>query len=204
LAGREGATLFMVLVAGFTAALHRVTGQDDIAIGTAASGRSRAEVENLIGFFVNTLVLRTDVSGDPTFRELLARVRETTLGAYAHQDLPYEQVVRALDRPAGAPQQIVRVLLQLDESLGTLPQLPGVTVERWEVDKPHAKFPLTITLWHEDDALVAGVEYAEDWLTDDEVRLLWDGFTAALTEMSHDLDRPVASGRDAAAEVSVR
>ncbi|MGK5523325.1 condensation domain-containing protein, partial [Micromonospora sp. URMC 107] len=82
MAGREGATLFMVLVAGFTAALHRVTGQDDIAIGTQIANRNHAEIEDLIGFFVNTLVLRTDVSGDPTFRELLARVRETTLGAY--------------------------------------------------------------------------------------------------------------------------
>ncbi len=204
LAGRLGVTLFMVLVAGFCAALCRVTGQDDIAIGTAVSGRTRTETENLIGFFVNTLVLRTDVSGDPTFRELLGRVRETALSAYAHQDVPFDQVVQGIAREGNEPQQFIRAVLQIDESLGELPELDGVTVERWDVDKGQPKFPLVITVWPEDGTLVAGVEYAVDWLTRDEVHLLWDRFAEALAEMCHDLERPVGSAGTPVPEAALR
>ncbi|MFI0479419.1 amino acid adenylation domain-containing protein [Actinomadura sp. 9N215] len=92
----NGATLFMTLFAAFTVLLGRYSRQDDIVVGTPVAGRNRAETEDLIGFFVNDLVLRTDLSGDPTFIELLGRVRDTTLAAHAHQDLPFEQLVDAL------------------------------------------------------------------------------------------------------------
>ena len=82
----------MTLLAGFNALLYRYTGQTDIVVGTPVAGRNRAEIEHLIGFFINTLPLRTDCSGEPTFRELLRRVREVALGAYAHQDLPFERI----------------------------------------------------------------------------------------------------------------
>ncbi|GAA3845657.1 non-ribosomal peptide synthetase [Streptomyces phyllanthi] len=91
-----GATMFMVLLAGFSVLLGRYCGQDDIVVGTPVADRGRAETEDLIGFFLNTLVMRADLSGDPTFAEVLARVRETALGGYAHQDLPFEQLVDAL------------------------------------------------------------------------------------------------------------
>ncbi|MPY44748.1 amino acid adenylation domain-containing protein, partial [Streptomyces phyllanthi] len=92
----NGATMFMTLLAGFDLLLSRYCGTDDIVVGTPVAGRNRAETEDLIGFFVNTLVMRTDVSGDPSFTDLVGRVRETALGAYAHQDLPFEQLVDAL------------------------------------------------------------------------------------------------------------
>src|SRR5262249_8415456 len=96
LSRREGVTLFMTLLAAFKLLLHKYTKQDDIVVGLPVAGRNRAELENLIGFFVNSLVLRTDLSGDPVFRELLARVRAIALDAYAHQDLPFEKLVEEL------------------------------------------------------------------------------------------------------------
>jgi non-ribosomal peptide synthetase component F len=93
LARRHGASLFMVLVAAWKALLHRYTGRPDVVVGTPIANRNRTELEHLIGLFVNTLVLRTQLTGELTFLELLARVREVTLGAYAHQDLPIEKLV---------------------------------------------------------------------------------------------------------------
>jgi amino acid adenylation domain-containing protein len=93
---RERCTEFMVLLAAWQALLARMSGQDDVVVGSPIAGRTRPEVEGLVGFFVNTLALRTDLSGDPTFRELLARVRDTTLGAYQHPEIPFEKVVEAV------------------------------------------------------------------------------------------------------------
>ena len=96
LSRQEGVTLFMTLLTAFQALLARHSGQNDICVGTPIAGRNRLEIESLIGFFVNTLILRTDLSGNPTFRELLGRVREVCLGAYAHQDVPIEKLRRTL------------------------------------------------------------------------------------------------------------
>src|SRR4029453_18269019 len=98
----EGVTPFMVLLAAFDVLLARITGQVDLAVGTPAAGRTRPETERLIGLFLNTLVLRTDLSGNPTFREVVRRVRETTLAAFDHQELPFERLVEEL-QPERAP-----------------------------------------------------------------------------------------------------
>ena len=102
LSTRHGVTLFMTLLAAYQTLLHRYTGQDDIVIGSPVAGRDRRELEGLIGFFFNMLVLRADLSGNPTFRQLLARVREVCVAAYAHQDLPFEKLVEELRPRAGS------------------------------------------------------------------------------------------------------
>ena len=101
LSQNEGVTLFMTLLAAFKTLLFRYTGQEDIVVGSPIANRNRVELEELIGFFINTLALRTDLSGQPSFRELLKRVREVTLGAYAHQAMPFEKLVE--DRPPLTP-----------------------------------------------------------------------------------------------------
>ena len=120
----------MTLLAAFEVVLHRYTGQCDIAIGCPIAGRTCAEVEGLIGFFVNTLVMRTDLSGDPTFGELLRRVRETALAAYAHQDVPFETIVDALhparDLGRNPLFQVAFQLFSRPQLAGERPALSGV------------------------------------------------------------------------------
>src|SRR5262249_54563840 len=96
LSRREGATMLMVLMAAFKVVLMRYSGQENISVGTVVANRTRREMEGVIGFFVNTLVMRTDLSGNPSFRELIRREREVALGAYAHQEAPFEKLVEAI------------------------------------------------------------------------------------------------------------
>ncbi|MET0398352.1 MAG: amino acid adenylation domain-containing protein [Longimicrobiaceae bacterium] len=127
----EGTTPFMTLLAAFAALLARYTGETDVVVGTPIAGRNRPETEGMIGYFLNTLALRTDVGGDPTFRELLARVREATLGAYAHQDLPFEQLLEEL-APARSLSHapVFQVMFNfLNFADGGPPALPGVEME---------------------------------------------------------------------------
>ncbi|MFB7333683.1 amino acid adenylation domain-containing protein [Streptomyces adustus] len=162
--GQEhGGTLFMVLLAGFKALLARWSGQTDVAVGTPIAGRGRVELEPLIGFFVNTLVLRSDLSGDPAFTDLLARVRDTALAAYDHQDLPFDRLVEELrpDRDLGR-NPVFDVLFQLHpEQLGSLP-LHGVSVRVEDVDNGTAKFDLSLAVTELPDGLLGTLQYATD------------------------------------------
>jgi len=162
LANREGATLFMVMLAAFKVLLFRYTQQQDLIVGSPMAGRTRMETENLIGFFVNTLPLRTRVSGDMTFEQLLKQVREVALGAYSHQELPFEKIVEAL-HPERALNEtpFVRVMFLLQNGWEEL-RLPGLTVEFLECGTGTAKFDATLGVVETGDGLLAGMEYNTD------------------------------------------
>ena len=164
LSQREGVTLFMTLLAGFQSLLSRYTGQEEIVVGTPIANRTRGEVEGLIGFFVNTLVLRTDLSGGVSFRQLLGRVRETALGAYTHQDVPFEQLVEEL-RPerdlSHTPLfQVMFVLQNTPPQQGL--EMPGLSLAMQAVESVTAKFDLTLSLAEGDGGLGATFEYNTD------------------------------------------
>ncbi len=160
---REGATLFMVLLAGFQALLARYSGQDDLAVGTPVAGRNRVEIEGLIGFFVNTLVLRGDLTGEPTFRELLGRVRETALAAYAHQDVPFEKLVEELAPERSlAHTPLFQVMLVLQNAPVESLEIRDLRLRPVGGAGTTAKFDLTLSLEERDGGLAGTVEYATD------------------------------------------
>jgi amino acid adenylation domain-containing protein/non-ribosomal peptide synthase protein (TIGR01720 family) len=157
------ATLFMVLLAALDVLLHRYTGQDDLVVGAPIAGRARAETEGLIGFFVNTLALRADLSGAPTFTELVARVKEACLGAYAHQDVPFERLVQALD-PARDPGRtpLFQVAFALQNAPASAVALPGLQRRALGVESVTAKFDLTLALAEGPRGIAGGFEYAAE------------------------------------------
>lgn len=160
---QAGATLYMTLLAAFNTLLYRYTGQEDILIGSPTAGRNRRQLEPLIGMFVNTLVLRTNLSGDPTFRELLARVRQVALEANTHQDVPFEQLVGEL---VAERNQSYSPLFQTMFVLQNTPmpsfEQPGLRIEPMEVDSGTAKFDLTLSLMPTGEGLSGALEYNLD------------------------------------------
>ncbi|HET7230272.1 MAG TPA: amino acid adenylation domain-containing protein, partial [Longimicrobium sp.] len=163
LAKREGATLFMVLLAAFQAVLHRWSGEEDIVVGTPIANRTRPELERLIGFFDNTLALRTDLSGDPAFAALLRRVRETTLEAYAHQDLPFEKLVDELKTERSLSHTpVFQVMFTLQNTpTGGGVELGGVEIRGRAAETGTSRFDLTLILTETEDGALAGwAEYA--------------------------------------------
>jgi amino acid adenylation domain-containing protein len=177
----EGTTLFMTLLAGFNALLYRYTGQTDIVVGTPVAGRNRAEIEHMIGFFVNTLPLRTDLSGDPPFRELLKRVREVTLGAYAHQDLPFERLVEELqpERHLGrAP--LIRVMLVLQNTPSEVLELPNLTLTTVPTTKSMAEFDWVVNAQEAERGLFLSFEYNTDLFEATTIRRLLEQFNILL------------------------
>ena len=163
LSQRWGVTLFMTLLAAFQTLLYRYTGQSDICVGAPIANRNRSEIEGLIGFFVNTLVLHTDLSGNPSFQELLGRVREVALGAYAHQDLPFEQLVEALQPERSLSHQpLFQVMFVVHDASMTTLELPGLTLSSLEMDSETAKFDLALSIADGEQGLMALWEYNID------------------------------------------
>ena len=164
MAQRHGVTPFMALLAGWSVLLSRLSGQDDLVIGTPVANRQRAEIESLIGFFVNTLALRVRLEGDPSTGELLAQVKAAALDAYAHQDIPFEQVVEAVKPPRSMSHSpLFQVMLAFDNTprAGEL-TLPGLTLEAVEMPHVTAHFDLSLSLTEQGGVIGGSLEYASD------------------------------------------
>ncbi len=163
LSRRQGTTLFMTLLSAFQTLLARYTGQEDIAVGTPIAGRDQIETEELIGFFVNTLVLRSDLSGNPTFLELLNRVREVTLSAYAHQYLPFEKLVEELKPERSLDQTpLFQVMLVLQNQPAEPLAMAGLDLEPLEMETGAAKFDLTLLFGERSGGVAGTAGYRRD------------------------------------------
>jgi amino acid adenylation domain-containing protein len=175
------ATLFMVLLACFQALLSRVSGQDDLVIGSPVAGRSRMETEDLIGFFVNTVVLRAELGGDPAFSSVLAQARETAVGAYGHEDLPFERLVEVLQPERSlAHSPIYQVVLALQNAPMEALELPGLTLEPAPAQTGSTKFDLTVALTETPQGLSATWEYSTDLFDEPTIGRLQGYFEALL------------------------
>ncbi len=190
---REGATLFMTLLAAFKTLLHRYTGQGDIVVGSPIANRNRAEIESLIGFFVNTLAMRTDLSGDPSFRELLKRVREVTMDAYAHQDLPFERLVEEL-QPERDPghNPIFQVMFVLQNAPVKDLDLAGVTLDELESESGTVKFDLTLVMTETEWGLEGKFGYNTDLFDAETIARMASHFQTLVESIAADPERRLA------------
>ena len=193
LSHREGATLFMTLLAAFQALLSRYTGQDDIVVGSPFTNRQRSEIEGLIGFFVNTVPLRVDLSHDPSFRQLLHRVKETALAAYDHRELPLEKLVEEL-RPERnlSYNPLFQVLFAVQNTASVVEQVAGLTLHLRDVDTGTAKFDLTCTLLPKDSGLSTSFEYNTDLFEAPTIRRMMDSFHSILEAVARDPEQPIS------------
>jgi amino acid adenylation domain-containing protein len=196
LAQREGVTPFMLLLSVYQTLLARLSGQTDVAVGSPIAGRTHASTEALLGLFVNTLVLRADLSGTPSLRDLLAQVRDTTLAAYAHQDLPFEKLVEAL-APARDTSRtpLFQVMFVLQNAPMDALALPGLTLELLPSGESGAKLDLTLSLTHAQDGERAGLTgsftYATDLFDEATIIRLGERFTRLLDQALAQPDAPL-------------
>ncbi|HKA20532.1 MAG TPA: condensation domain-containing protein, partial [Blastocatellia bacterium] len=190
----NGATLFVTLMSVFNVLLHRYTAHEEILIGFSISNRYRAAIQDLIGFFVNTLVLRTNFSGDVTFRQLLARVRDDCREAYAHQDLPFENLVEELQpRRDLARNPLFQVMFLFQNGSASDFQLPGVAVEPVRVNSSISKFDLTLSFTEGLRKLTGFFEYSTDLFEHATIRRMSGHFQALLEGIVTDPDQPISS-----------
>lgn len=184
LARRRGATLFMVLLAGFTTLLHRWSGETDLVVGTGHANREHAALEEVFGFLVQTTALRTDLSGDPTSRELLERVRAVVLGGLSHQAVDFDRVVAVAGGERGLDHSpLFQVVLELHDGLGPSCELVGLAAEPLELDSCAAKFDLSFHLESRSPESSGTVELAVDLFDEATVRRMIDGFRRLLESM---------------------
>jgi amino acid adenylation domain-containing protein len=194
LSQREGVTLFMTLLAAFQTLLHRYTGQDDITVGSPIANRNRREIEGLIGFFVNTLVLRSDLSGNPTFRELLVRVREVALGAYDHQDLPFEKLVEELQPERNFTHN---PLFNVWVNFTNIPlnsfESSGITFSPLDIFEPIAQWPIALYVFQERDSLSLRLLYQVELYSEERMSILLEQFHHLLRQIAASADERICS-----------
>ncbi|WP_147451557.1 non-ribosomal peptide synthetase, partial [Corallococcus llansteffanensis] len=192
--GRDrDATLFMVLLAGYETLLSRYSGQDDFAVGSPVAHRTRPELEPLIGVFLNTLVLRARLDGDPRFTELLDRVRESSLSAYAHQDVPFERLVEALGAERGAERaSLFQVMFALHNAPVPPPSLPGLRVALLPTAPDTSRFDVSLSLMERDGGLEGTLEYSLDLFTSATAARLASQFRVLLEAVARDATVPVS------------
>ena len=189
----QNATLFMTLLAGFNVLLCRYTNQEDILVGTPIANRNHAEIEGLVGFFVNTLVLRTDLSGEPRFKKLLARVRDGALAAYANQDLPFERVVEELQPirdMSRAP--LFQVMFDLQNTALKALELKGLRLTPIDTDSRTAKFDLTLTMSETPDGVAGSLEYNTDLFCAATIERVLRHFTMVLEGVTTNPDEKIS------------
>ena len=188
---KEGVTLYMTLLAAFAVLLWRQTGQEEIVVGSPIFTRNRVEVEGLIGFFVNTIVLRTDLRGNPSFRELLLRVRETALGAYAHQEVPLERLVDALKLERSLSHNpLFQVWFVLQVAEGQPPALAGLSVSEIALEAEAIRHDLGLSISETAAGLAGELNYATDILDASTVARLAESFEVLLLRV---LEQPAIS-----------
>ena len=184
LSKQEGITLFMTLLAAFQTLLHKYSGQDDICVGSPIANRNRGETEGLIGFFVNTLVLRTQLFRNMTFKQLLKRVRETTLGAYAHQDLPFEKIVDALQPDRNMNHSpLFQVMFVLQNVPTNDLKLEGLSLSTIGLDTGISTFDLTLSMVENENGFTGSIEYNTDLFTESTINKLFDFFELLLNQI---------------------
>ncbi|HDQ71431.1 MAG TPA: amino acid adenylation domain-containing protein, partial [Chloroflexi bacterium] len=190
---RCGATLFMTLLAAFQALLARYTGQQDVVVGTPIAGRQRREVEDLIGFFANTLALRADLSGGPAFEDLVAQVREVTLEAHAHQDVPFERLVEALQPERDMSHTpLFQVMFALQDTAALDVALADLSLSGLAFESEIAKFDLTMSVEDVAEDLIVAIEYNTDLFAPSTIERMLDHFRVLLEGAVADPGRQVS------------
>lgn len=191
---QDGATLFMVMLAAFNVLLHRYTGQDDFIVGAPMNGRNRPEFERAIGFYVNTLALRTDVSGDPTFRELLRRVRQGCLGAYSHQELPFEKLVQEFEAKRDLSRTpLFQALFAFQDIANRSFESGGLAWTTQRVDSQVARTDLSFWLTQTDAGISAAMEYSSDLFDKRTIARLLEHYKRLLEGLRDNQDDPISA-----------
>ncbi|MDB9346326.1 non-ribosomal peptide synthetase [Nodularia spumigena] len=194
LAAKEGVTLFMLLLASFQALLYRYTGEEDLLIGTDIVNRDRQETESLIGLLVNTVILRTNLGGNPTIKELLKRVREVSLSAFAHQHLPFENLVEILKPERHLNQMMPLFQVKLDLQLATVqpPQLAGLTLQRLQLQEDTAKYELRLNLQDTPQGITGQFEYSTDLFDAATIAQMTEYWQIILESIVTNIDRKIS------------
>lgn len=194
LAAERGGTVFMLMFAAFSALLGRLAGTEDIVVGAPVAGRQRPELEHLVGCFVNTLALRADLSGDPSFRELIERVKQRTTEAFAHQDVPFEQVVDAVNAERSVSHSpIYQVLVNYTETVPLPDRIGDLAAELLAPHDPPSKLPITLYIADHDDGIRLDVLYQSTRFDHDRITGLLDQFAYLLDQVTAEPDRPLSA-----------